>query len=91
RMSLAESQALDTAEAAIAFRQKLEREGFDGIQLGDTGVWVAFYNTQVKSATRNTGAFDEIDPDIRYSRAGQRDIEALRKLGLAGGDAKNLL
>lgn len=91
RMSLAESQALDTAEAAMAFRQKLEREGFDGIQLGDTGVWVAFYNTQVKSATRNTGAFDEIDPDIRYSRAGQRDIEALRKLGLAGGDAKNLL
>lgn len=91
RMSLAESQALDTADAAIAYRVKLEREGYDGIQLGNTGVWVAFYNTQVKSATNNTGAFDEIDPDIRYSRAGQRDIEALRKLGLAGGEARNLL
>lgn len=90
RMSMAESQALDTVEVAIAFRQKLESEGYDGIQL-DGGVWVAFYNTQMKSATNNTGAFDEIDPDIRYSRAGQRDIEALRKLGLAGSEAQNLL
>ncbi len=91
RMSLAESQTLDTPEAAIALRQKLEREGHDGIRLGDTGVWIAFYNAQVKSATNNTGAFDEIDPDIRYSRASQRDTEALRKLGLAGSEAQNLL
>lgn len=91
RMSLAESQALDTADAAIAFRQRLEGEGYDGIQLGNTGTWIAFYNNQVKSATNNTGAFDEVDPDIRYSRAGQRDIEALRKLGLAGSEARNLL
>ncbi|MDH1865748.1 hypothetical protein N5D83_02805 [Pseudomonas chengduensis] len=91
RMSIAESQALDTPEKAIAFRQQLEREGYDGVQLVGTPTWVAFYNNQVKSATNNTGAFDEIDPDIRYSRASQRDTEALRKLGLAGSDAQNLL
>jgi len=91
RMSVAESQAIETPQAAIALRQKLEREGYDGIQLGDTGTWVAFYNTQVKSATSNTGAFDEIDPDIRYSRASQRETDAMRKLGLAGSEARNLL
>lgn len=91
RMRVAESQRLDTFEKALAMRQRLEREGYDGIQLGDTGTWVAFYNNQVKSATNNTGAFDEIDPDIRYSRASQRDTEALRKLGLAGSEAQNLL
>ncbi|WP_296277892.1 LPD38 domain-containing protein [Pseudomonas sp. UBA7530] len=91
RMSVAESQAIDTPQAAIEMRQKLEREGYDGIQLGDTGTWVAFYNNQVKSATNNTGAFDGVDPDIRYSRASQRDTEALRKLGLAGSEAQNLV
>lgn len=68
RMSLAESQALDTADKAIAMRQRLESEGFDGIQLEGASVWVPFYNNQVKSATNNTGAFDEMNPDIRYSR-----------------------
>lgn len=91
RMSVAESQAIDTPQAAIEMRQKLEREGYDGIQLVGTGTWVAFYNNQVKSATNNTGAFDQVDPDIRYSRASQRDTEALRKLGLAGSEAQNLL
>jgi len=91
RMSVAESQSLDSFEKAIAMRQRLEAEGYDGIQLANTGTWVAFYNNQVKSATNNTGAFDEIDPDIRYSRASQRDTEALRKLGLAGSEAQNLL
>nr|WP_298168305.1 hypothetical protein [uncultured Pseudomonas sp.] len=90
-MSVAESQRLDTPDKAIAFRQKLEREGYDGVRLADTGTWVAFYNNQVKSATNNTGAFDQVDPDIRYSRAGQRDTEALRKIGLAGSEAQNLL
>ncbi|HGM6086817.1 TPA: LPD38 domain-containing protein [Pseudomonas aeruginosa] len=88
RMSVAESQAIETPQAAIALRQKLEREGYDGIQFGDTGTWIAFYNTQVKSATANTGTFDEINPDIRYSRASQR--EALRKLGLAPKEAQKL-
>ena len=77
RMSVAESQSLDSFEKAIAMRQRLEGEGYDGIQLGDTGTWVAFYNNQVKSATNNTGAFDQVDPDIRYRRAGQGTVDLL--------------
>lgn len=46
---------------------------------------------QVKSATANVGTFDPADSDIRYSRASQRDTEALRKLGLAKVDAQSLL
>lgn len=69
RMSVAESQSLDSFEKSIAMRQRLEAEGYDGIQLANTGTWVAFYNNQVKSATNNTGAFDQVDPDIRYRRA----------------------
>lgn len=82
RMSVAESQEVDTFEKAIALRQKLEREGYDGVQLGNTGTWVAFYNNQVKSATNNTGAFDEVDPDIRYRRSGQATLDTIE--GLAG-------
>ncbi|KJU80975.1 hypothetical protein N619_00995 [Ectopseudomonas oleovorans] len=77
RMSVGESQSLDSFEKAIAMRQRLEAEGYDGIQLANTGTWVAFYNNQVKSATNNTGAFDQVDPDIRYRRAGQSTVDLL--------------
>ncbi|MDN5516936.1 MAG: hypothetical protein L0G82_17000 [Pseudomonas sp.] len=77
RMSVAESQSLDSFEKSIAMRQRLEAEGYDGIQLASTGTWVAFYNNQVKSATNNTGAFDQVDPDIRYRRAGQGTVDLL--------------
>jgi hypothetical protein len=77
RMSVAESQSLDSFEKAIAMRQRLEAEGYDGIQLANTGTWVAFYNNQVKSATNNTGAFDQVDPDIRYRRTGQGTVDLL--------------
>ncbi|PIA74323.1 hypothetical protein CDR19_04470 [Ectopseudomonas toyotomiensis] len=77
RMSVAESQSLDSFEKSIAMRQRLEAEGYDGIQLANTGTWVAFYNNQVKSATNNTGAFDEVDPDIRYRRSGQGTVDLL--------------
>lgn len=77
RMSVGESQRLDSFEKAIAMRQRLEAEGYDGIQLANTGTWVAFYNNQVKSATNNTGAFDQVDPDIRYRRAGQGTVDLL--------------
>ncbi|WP_405118729.1 LPD38 domain-containing protein [Pseudomonas leptonychotis] len=80
RMSVAESQEVDTFEKAIALRQRLEREGYDGVQLGNTGTWVAFYNNQVKSATNNTGAFDEVDPDIRYRRSDQATLDAVESL-----------
>lgn len=75
RMTVAESLEVDTFDKAVSLRSKLEREGYDGVELVNTGTWVAFYNNQVKSATNNTGAFDQVDPDIRYSRAGYaRDL-----------------
>ncbi|WP_339731362.1 LPD5 domain-containing protein [uncultured Pseudomonas sp.] len=87
RMSVAESQNIDTFDKALSVRQRLEGEGYDGIQLGNTGTWVAFYNNQVKSATNNTGAFDEVDPDIRYRRAGQWADEARDLFNRATGPA----
>lgn len=84
RMSLAGSQKLDSPQKAMAFRQKLEGEGYDGIQLQGSPVWVAFYNNQVKSATNNTGAFDEVDPDIRYRRSGQDTLAAIEILAGQG-------
>ena len=67
-MTVAQSQSLDTVEKSRAFRADLERQGYDGIQLKGTPVWIAFSNTQMKSATDNNGEFDEFDPDIRFSR-----------------------
>jgi len=68
-MTLEESQALDTPLKARSFRSSLERQGYDGIRLQGTPVWIAFGNYQVKSATDNIGTFDEFDPDIRFSLA----------------------
>ncbi|SFI68587.1 hypothetical protein SAMN05216206_2744 [Pseudomonas guineae] len=68
-MSVAESQAIDSPGEAVAFRAKLEREGYDGINLEGTDTWIAFSNTQVKSATDNNGEFDEWSGDIRFRRS----------------------
>ncbi|MBG4718162.1 hypothetical protein I5F71_02730 [Pseudomonas aeruginosa] len=87
-MSIEESQSFETSEQAATFRRKLEEEGYDGIQLKGTSNWVAFRSNQLKSATDNAGAFNGNDPDVRYSRASQR--EALRKLGLAPKEASSL-
>ncbi|SDG85171.1 hypothetical protein SAMN05216588_101186 [Pseudomonas flavescens] len=57
----------------------------------NTKIVVARNPQQVKSATANIGTFDPAESDIRYSRASQRDTEALRKLGLAKVDAQSLL
>lgn len=57
----------------------------------NSNIVVARNPEQVKSATANVGTFDPADSDIRYSRASQRDTEALRKLGLAKVDAQSLL
>ena len=43
----------------------LKELGYDGVH--DGAEWVVFDSTQVKSATDNVGAFDENNPDIRYS------------------------
>lgn len=72
-MSVAESQAIDSPGEAVAFRAKLEREGYDGISLKGTDTWIAFSNTQMKSATDNNGEFDEWSGDIRFRRSA-RDL-----------------
>lgn len=68
-MSVAESQAIESPGDAVTFRAKLEREGYDGINLQGTDTWIAFSNTQVKSATDNNGEFDEWSGDIRFRRS----------------------
>jgi len=91
-MSAGESQAIESPGDAVTFRAKLEREGYDGINLQGTDTWIAFSNTQVKSATDNNGEFDEWSGDIRFSRSDTQDTaDALRKLGLAGQDADGII
>jgi hypothetical protein len=68
-MSVEESQAIDSPGEAVTLRAKLEREGYDGINLKGTDTWIAFSNTQMKSATDNNGEFDEWSGDIRFRRS----------------------
>ena len=72
-MTVAESLAIESPGEAVTLRAKLEREGYDGINLEGTDTWVAFSNTQVKSATDNNGEFDEWSGDIRFRRSA-RDL-----------------
>ncbi|MCC7230147.1 MAG: hypothetical protein IT203_07115, partial [Fimbriimonadaceae bacterium] len=74
---------------------KAKAQGYDGLvyrnQYEDKGSdsWVAFYPTQIKSATGNTGAFDPKNPDIRFSleeRVGAaRGISAAKQQQLVQG------
>ncbi|MFV3089579.1 PLxRFG domain-containing protein, partial [Pseudomonas sp. GW6] len=73
-MSVEESQEVGSPLEARRLRTRLEQQGYDGIRLKGTPVWIAFNNYQVKSATDNVGTFDEFDPDIRFSRSAVRDM-----------------
>lgn len=73
-MSVEESQEVESPLEARRLRTRLEQQGYDGIRLKGTPVWIAFNNYQVKSATDNNGEFDEFDPDIRFSRSSYRDM-----------------
>lgn len=72
RMKLSEAQAVETPTEAKALRAKLESAGHDGIQIPEAKTWIAFKPEQVKSVD-NRGSFDASNPDIRFSRAGERD------------------
>ncbi|WP_418133242.1 PLxRFG domain-containing protein [Variovorax sp. NFACC26] len=53
-------------------RQELASRGYDGIIVNHKGgerEFVAFQPTQIKSANRNAGTFDESNPDIMFSRS----------------------
>lgn len=67
--TMEEMQAIESTLQARTFRSRLEQAGYDGIHIPAGKVWVAFSNTQIKSATDNVGTFDEIDPDIRFRRS----------------------
>lgn len=73
-MSVEESQEVESPLEARRLRTRLEQQGYDGIRLKGTPVWIAFNNYQVKSATDNVGTFDEFDPDIRFRRSAVRDM-----------------
>ncbi len=55
-------------ELSRQFREELEAEGYDGVFYnGDLNEeWVAFYPTQIKSATENNGDFSRENGDIRF-------------------------
>ena len=70
-------QQVPKYEGAEVMQDALRAMGFDGITHVGGGrikadgvrhrVYVAFDPTQIKSAIGNTGAFDQANPDIRYS------------------------
>ena len=72
RMGLEESQQFDTVDKAVAFREKLQKQGYDGIvmdfrEVGGNPYIVVFDPNQVNSAEVNTGEFSTVNNDIRLS------------------------
>jgi hypothetical protein len=67
-MTLDDFMAIDSHAEARALRERLQREGFDGLHLPEIGQWVAFAPTQVKSASENVGTYSAATPDLRFSR-----------------------
>ena len=73
RMGLEESQQFDTVDKAVAFREKLQGQGHDGIimdfrEVGGNPYIVVFSPNQVKSAEVNTGEFSRRNNDVRRSK-----------------------
>lgn len=62
-------------DAGVKAREYLEKLGYDGVNNGDEE-YIAFYPSQIKSATDNIGTFDGNNPDIYYSRSVNEDLSA---------------
>ena len=66
----------DLADIGSQVQQGFREDGYDGIvvwhddEFGQTS-YIAFDANQIKSATDNSGAFDEASDDIRFSRSEQ--------------------
>ncbi len=63
-------------EDSSTFRESVKEVlGFDGVvqTFDDETHWVAWFPTQIKSATGNRGTFDPNDPDIRNHLPGEHD------------------
>lgn len=67
----------NSREESIAFRERLEAEGYDGIYYnGDLREEaVAFYPNQIKSATENVGTYDAGNDDVRYRKSDELNTE----------------
>ena len=63
-------------KAGIKAREYLINKGYDGVNFYDEE-YVAFYPTQIKSATDNIGTFDKNDPNIHHSLKGESKIMKL--------------
>lgn len=64
--------------AGVKARDFLIRMGYDGVYNG-YDEYIAFYPTQIKSATDNVGTFDADNPDIRYSLRDEPDAVSIRE------------
>ncbi|WP_449426223.1 ADP-ribosyltransferase-containing protein [Rhodanobacter lindaniclasticus] len=57
-MSLKQFMGLDSQEESAALRERLVKEGYDGIHIPEVRQWIAFQPNQIKSASENRGTFD---------------------------------
>nr|DAI91731.1 MAG TPA: PolyVal ADP-Ribosyltransferase [Caudoviricetes sp.] len=76
-----------STKAKDVMTNALESNGYDGVILENdagsfgrsTDAYIALHPEQIKSATDNIGAFDESNPDIRYSREPESITELRRQ------------
>ena len=76
-----------STKAKNVMTNALESNGYDGVILENdagsfgrsTDAYIALHPEQIKSATDNIGAFDESNPDIRYSREPESITELRRQ------------
>jgi hypothetical protein len=73
-----EWQAIEASKSLI---KKIKELGYDGIKMYEEGdTYAVFKPTQVKSATGNMGAYDQYNPDIRYSLRDSTDPDTLTRV-----------
>ena len=87
-MTDADLRRIDGPEDAVAFRKKLEAQGYDGIvmpqEVAGTRYVAAFYPDQIKLTSNET--FTKGDNRIRYAEAGEKAKDAAYLDAVARGD-----
>ena len=66
-MTLDELREIGDVFEAREIRKWLEGQGYDGIHVDESDMWIAFKPAQIKSASENVGTFDPSSNDIRFS------------------------
>src|SRR5690606_7061741 len=89
-------EVLDTPEQGDVVMQAMRDLKYDGLRMFEPNhdtresepVWVAFDNTQIKSAVENTGAYSPTDPDLFAATSSKRGAykgeQSRPKGGVAG-------